>query len=304
MIPSPTAPVAAARSFWALRDLPTALWLAALVLVTAIHPWLATPRWLLIHLFFLGALTHAVLVWSQHFAAALLRRPTDRDRQSSRLILANGGAVLVIVGVEAGWWVVVLGGAVCVAAAVVWHAWEFVAGLRQALGNRFAATLRYYIVAASLFLVGIVLGTLLARAPQGEWHSRLLVAHAAVNVLGWIGLTILGTLDDGLGRGIDKLAVKSTLDGFASIAFGASFGYGVLAAAVSVLVVQGLLTVMGVALGAIMTAAQIAALTATGGLILVGIGLRLLRIRDLPVGDLLPALLVAPLLTTLVAALR
>lgn len=194
MIPSPTAPVAAARSFWALRDLPTALWLAALVLVMAIHPWLATPRWLLIHLFFLGALTHAVLVWSQHFAAALLRRPTDRDRQSSRLILANGGAVLVIVGVEAGWWVVVVGGAVCVAAAVVWHAWEFIAGLRQALGNRFAATLRYYIVAAALFLVGIVLGTLLARAPQGEWHSRLLVAHAAVNVLGWIGLTILGTL--------------------------------------------------------------------------------------------------------------
>lgn len=182
------------RSFWPLRDLPTALWLAALVLVTAIHPILDTPRWLLIHLFFLGALTHAVLVWSQHFAAALLRRPTDRDRQSARLIAANGGAVLVIAGVETGAWVVVVGGAVCLTAAVAWHAWEFVAGLRRALGNRFAPTLRYYIAAACLFLVGIVLGTLLARAPQGEWHARLIVAHAAVNVLGWIGLTILGTL--------------------------------------------------------------------------------------------------------------
>lgn len=117
-------------------------------------------------------------------------------------------------------------------------------------------------------------------------------------------LTILGTLDDGLGRGIDKLAVKSTLDGFASIAFGATFGYGVLAAAASVLVVQGVLTLLGVALGAVMSAAQIAALTATGGLVLVGIGMRLLRIRDIPVGDLLPALIVAPLLTALVAALR
>ncbi len=107
-------------------------------------------------------------------------------------------------------------------------------------------------------------------------------------------LTILGTLDDGLGRGIDKLAVKSTLDGFASIAFGATFGYGVLAAAASVLVVQGVLTLLGVALGAVMSAAQIAALTATGGLVLVGIGMRLLRIRDIPVGDLLPALIRRP----------
>ena len=188
------APAAAARSFWPLRDLPTVAWLAALVAVTAIHPWLDTPRWLLIHLFFLGALTHAVLVWSQHFAAALLRRPADRDRQASRLIGANGGALLVIAGVETGAWVVVLGGAVCLAAAAVSHAWEFVAGLRGALGNRFAPTLRYYVTAAALFLVGITLGTLLARSPEGEWHSRLIVAHAAVNVLGWIGLTMLGTL--------------------------------------------------------------------------------------------------------------
>lgn len=148
-------------------------------------------------------------------------------------------------------------------------------------------------------------GAPLSGDAEAEQANRFTQGWLTATLLFCVGpLTILGTLDDGLGLGIDKLAVKSTLDGFASIAFGASFGYGVLAAAVSVLVVQGLLTVMGVALGAIMTAAQIAALTATGGLILVGIGLRLLRIRDLPVGDLLPALLVAPLLTALVAALR
>ena len=70
------------------------------------------------------------------------------------------------------------------------------------------------------------------------------------------------------------------------------------------LVIQGGLTVLGVALGTLLPEAQIAALTATGGLLLVGISLRLLRIRDVPVGDMLPALLVAPLLTWLVAALR
>jgi uncharacterized membrane protein YqgA involved in biofilm formation len=78
----------------------------------------------------------------------------------------------------------------------------------------------------------------------------------------------------------------------------------VAASALAVVVVQGSLTALGAGLGDIMPPAQVAALTATGGLMLVGVALRLLRIRQVPVGDLLPGLLVAPLLTTLVAALR
>jgi len=78
----------------------------------------------------------------------------------------------------------------------------------------------------------------------------------------------------------------------------------VLLSAVSVLVVQGTLTVVGLLLGSFVPDAHIAALTATGGLMLAGIGLRLLRLRDVPVGDMLPALLVAPLLTQLVVWLR
>jgi uncharacterized protein len=69
-------------------------------------------------------------------------------------------------------------------------------------------------------------------------------------------------------------------------------------------VVQGSLTALGVLLGDFLPEAHIAALTATGGVLLAGIGLRLLRVRDIPVGDMLPALIVAPLLTTLVIALR
>jgi uncharacterized protein len=88
-------------------------------------------------------------------------------------------------------------------------------------------------------------------------------------------LTILGSLSDGLGRGIDQLALKAVLDGFAAIAFGASFGWGVAASALTILVVQGSLTVIGFALGGFLPDAHIAALTATGGLLLVGVGLRL-----------------------------
>jgi uncharacterized membrane protein YqgA involved in biofilm formation len=71
-----------------------------------------------------------------------------------------------------------------------------------------------------------------------------------------------------------------------------------------VLVVQGSLTILGALLGDLLPAAHIAALTATGGLLLVGVGLRLLRIRAVPVADLLPALVVAPLLVALVVAVR
>jgi uncharacterized membrane protein YqgA involved in biofilm formation len=136
-------------------------------------------------------------------------------------------------------------------------------------------------------------------------RERFIEGWLTASLLFCVGpLTILGALNDGLGRGIDQLALKAVLDGFAALAFAASFGVGVLLSAVSVLVVQGALTVVGVLLGDLVPDAHISALTATGGLMLAGIALRLLRIRDIPVGDMLPALIVAPLLTQLVIWLR
>ncbi|MCW2803533.1 MAG: hypothetical protein JWN06_1750, partial [Propionibacteriaceae bacterium] len=117
-------------------------------------------------------------------------------------------------------------------------------------------------------------------------------------------LTILGSLSDGLGLGAQQLILKATLDGFASIAFAASLGIGVMASAVAVAVVQGSLTLVGLLIGSSMPAAHLAALTATGGLMLLGVGLRLLHIKMVPVGNLLPALVVAPALVQLVAVLR
>ena len=136
-------------------------------------------------------------------------------------------------------------------------------------------------------------------------RERFIEGWLSASLLFCVGpLAILGSLSDGLGRGIDQLTLKSVLDGFAALAFASSFGVGVLLSAVSVGVVQGLWTVLGVVLGSLLPDAHIAALTATGGLLLVGIGLRLLRIRDVPVGDMLPALLFAPLLTQAIIALR
>ncbi len=136
-------------------------------------------------------------------------------------------------------------------------------------------------------------------------RERFIQGFVTASLVYCVGpLTILGSLQDGLGDGFSQLALKSVLDGFTSIAFAATLGWGVAAAAISVLVVQGSLTAVAAALGGLIPAAGVAALTATGGLLLAGIALRLLRVRSLPVADLLPALIVAPVLTEVVASLR
>jgi uncharacterized membrane protein YqgA involved in biofilm formation len=138
----------------------------------------------------------------------------------------------------------------------------------------------------------------------GADRQRFIEGFVTSSLVFCVGpLTVLGSLNDGLGNGADQLFLKSALDGFAAIAFAASLGWGVAASALAVLVVQGSLTAVGALLGDVLPAAEVAALTATGGLMLVGVALRLLRVRQVPVGDLLPGLLIAPLLTVLVGSL-
>ena len=136
-------------------------------------------------------------------------------------------------------------------------------------------------------------------------RERFIEGFVTASLIFCVGpLTILGSLSDGLGRGPDQLMLKAALDGFASIAFAASLGAGVMASVVAIVVVQGSLTLVGVLVGGVLPEAYIAAITATGGLLLLGVGLRLLQIKAVPVGNLLPALLVAPALVALVAAVR
>ncbi len=187
----------ARRGFSPLRDIPTLFWLTAVVVVSLVHRELPAPRWLMIHLTLLGAVTHSILVWSQHFADALLHTAPSRTAyrtRSVRLLLSNAGAAVVIVAVVAAEWQLAAWGAAAVTLAVGWHAVSLFGQLRHALGSRFAMTVRYYIASAALLPLGILFGVLMVRGLSEEWHERLFVAHVAVNVLGWMGITVLGTL--------------------------------------------------------------------------------------------------------------
>ena len=176
------------------------------------------------------------------------------------------------------------------------------------------------VVLASLLIGGITgsllrleqrlegFGAVLQRRFQGsgstEAKKKFIDGFVAASLIFTIGpLAILGAISDGLGQGIDQLALKSALDGFASIAFAASMGWGVAASAIPVALWQGSITILAALVGATVAEAAISAMTATGGILLLGVGLRLLNIRQVSVADMLPALLVAPLITIGVAAL-
>lgn len=137
----------------------------------------------------------------------------------------------------------------------------------------------------------------------GETRHHFITAIVTPTLLFCIGpLTIVGSLSDGLGRGADQLLVKSILDGFAAIAFASSLGVGVLLSAGSVAIIQGGLTLVGFLLGDVLPAPYVDIITATGGVILLGLGLGLLDVKQIRVVELLPALVLAPLLLLGVAA--
>lgn len=134
--------------------------------------------------------------------------------------------------------------------------------------------------------------------------SRISEAFVTSSLVFCIGpLSILGPLDNGLVGDITKLAIKSTLDGFGALAFGAALGPGVLLSAGVIVLYQGAISLGAHALAPLLTSNPnvIIELTATGGLILVAIGLKLLKIRDLRVANMLPALIFAPLLVAAVS---
>lgn len=128
--------------------------------------------------------------------------------------------------------------------------------------------------------------------------KKFIDGFVAASLIFTIGpLAILGSISDGLGQGIDQLALKSALDDFASIAFATSMGWGVAASAIPVALWQGAITLLAALVGASLAAAAISAMTATGGILLLGVGLRLLNIRQISVADMLPSLIAAPLIT-------
>jgi hypothetical protein len=135
----------------------------------------------------------------------------------------------------------------------------------------------------------------------GEWIERTVnrycgpspITHAfmTASIVYLVGpLAILGSLQDGLEHDPSLLVIKAALDGIASVAFTTSLGIGVVFSAGPVLIYQGAITLLGQSLSALLTEDMIAALTASGGILIMGVGINLLNLRPLRVGNLLPAL--------------
>ena len=137
-----------------------------------------------------------------------------------------------------------------------------------------------------------------ARDTEAGASSRFVRGFLTASLLYCIGpMTILGSINDGLRGDYNLLAVKSVLDGFASLAFASTLGVGVLFSSMIVLVYQGGISLMAGQLSAVLTDPMIAEMTAAGGVILVGLALSsLLEIKPIRVGNMLPALAIAPLI--------
>ena len=184
-----------------------------------------------------------------------------------------------------------------------------------ALGVGLVVKTRNELVVLLALLLGAITGELLhiedGIRRLGEWAEHRLTGKrdggdfvrgfVTTSILFCVGpMTLLGCFQDGLTGDYRLLAIKSTLDGISSIAFASALGWGVLLSAVTVLVVQG-----GLTLGARWLQSSLsnpgvqAELFATGGVMMLALGLRLLEIKPIRVGNLLPALVYAPLLVYL-----
>lgn len=134
---------------------------------------------------------------------------------------------------------------------------------------------------------------------KASQESPFVEGFVTASLLFVIGpLAILGSVSDGMSQGIDQLILKSSLDFFAAMAFASTLGWGVAASAIPVAIYQGFWTIIGLAAGSVLSQYQIDAMTICGGLMLVGISLRLLDIKRIPVANLLPALVIAPAIAT------
>jgi uncharacterized membrane protein YqgA involved in biofilm formation len=142
-------------------------------------------------------------------------------------------------------------------------------------------------------------GVILRERFSSSSRGNFLEGFMAASLLFAIGpLAILGSISDGMGTGTQQLILKSTLDAITSIAFAATFGWGVMASVIPVGIYQGLWTLAGWGLGNVMTSYQVEAMTCVGGVLLLCIALRVLRIKEVAVANLLPAIFIAPLIAS------
>ncbi len=218
-------------------------WMLLALVATVAVPVVGAGRipqswWLTIHLLTLGVLTNGILQWSWYFARALLRLAPDDLRagrdNTVRIVVFNIALVALIAGMwTATTWVTVSCAGV-IGAVIAWHGYAMMQAARNQLGTRFRVVLRYYVAAAVFLVIGCVFAGLITvamfdgNAPAWivERRDELTLAHSLVNVGGWVGLSIAGTLvtlgPSMLRTAIDPAAIRT-----------ATFSLGWLVAAVA-----------------------------------------------------------------------
>lgn len=177
----------------------------------------------------------------------------------------------------------------------------------------------------------VVLGSLLIGTLLGEWwkiedglqnfgkfleqrfsregdddSNKFVRGFLTASLLFCVGpLTILGSIQDGLTGDYNLLAVKSVLDGFASLAFASTLGIGVMFSTIIILIYQGGISLLAAQLNSIVSPSMMNELTATGGVILLGLAFSsLLEIKKIRVGNMLPGLAVAPFIVWVLSLIQ
>ncbi|UZN05105.1 multicopper oxidase domain-containing protein [Cellulomonas sp. S1-8] len=225
-------------------------WLVAAAVAAVAHRWLPEAGWLLVHLPLLGAVTTAILVWSQHFADTLLRHPAPRRALARRLGLHTAGALAVVVGHLASLTPVLVAGGLAVAAAGVAQAVGITRQRRGALPSRFGHLAGAYVAAGLLLVPGVACGVAMAAsAPAPEPYARWYVAHVVLTLVGWVGVTVAGTLvvlwPTILHARIDDVAERSAARALVLLVAGTLVAAAGPATGLRAVTVLGLLVVLG-----------------------------------------------------------
>ena len=204
LTPEEIARRASGRGTWHRRaSKPVSYWMFTLIGVLLLHKLIPNSGWLLVHIVTLGLITNSILIWSQHFTEALMKIkiPDEaRGTQVRRIFILNAGILVLMVGMIGqlsvpGLYAATVVGALIVGSMVTWHALYLLKQMRQALPSRFGVTIRFYIAAALMLPLGATFGAMIAYPNlKGTLHAQFLLAHEVVNVLGFVGITVVGTL--------------------------------------------------------------------------------------------------------------
>ena len=204
LTPEEIARRASGRGTWHRRaSKPVSHWMFTLIGVLLLHRFIPNSGWLMVHIVTLGLITNSILIWSQHFTEALMKikiPDEHRGTQVRRIFILNAGILVLMVGMVGqlsvpDLYAATVVGALIVGSMVAWHGIYLLKQVRQALPSRFGVTIRFYIVAALLLPLGAAFGGMIAYPNlSGTLHSQFLLAHEAVNVLGFVGITAVGTL--------------------------------------------------------------------------------------------------------------